>query len=127
MRPRRGVVRARVAVAAAMGALAMATSGCGSSGPGAATGSRGITLQSPHNGSGVALTGSAVFAQHCAICHSISGNRYSRKDGGDLRGLHIPRYELVQFTAEMPAVHGRLTGAQVQGVVSYLQSLARRR
>jgi mono/diheme cytochrome c family protein len=127
MRPRRGVVSPRAAVATAVGALVITISGCGSGGTGDATGSRGITLQSPGSGSGGAVTGSALFAEHCAICHSVSGNRYSRKDGGDLRHLHLPRYELVQFTAEMPAVHGRLTGAQVQTIVSYLQSLARRR
>jgi len=119
--------RGPAAVAGAAVALAIAISGCGSSGAGVVTRSRGITLQSPTSGSGAPVAASALFAEHCAICHSISGNAYSRKDGGDLGALHLPRVELVQFTAEMPAVHGRLTGAQVQAVVSYLQALARRR
>jgi mono/diheme cytochrome c family protein len=132
MRCRRGVVSSRAAVAAV--ALAIVIGGCGSSGKhrsssgtGKATGSGAITLRRPGSGSGANVSGRALFAEHCAICHSISGNPYSRKDGGDLRGLQLSRVELVQFTAEMPAAGGRLTGAQVQAVVDFLQALALRR
>ena len=74
-----------------------------------------------------AVSGRAVFAQHCAICHAITGRLYRTQQGGDLKGLRLPRGELVQFTVEMPVIHRRLTGREVQAVVDYMQSMARRR
>ena len=74
-----------------------------------------------------AVSGRAVFAQHCAICHAISGRLYRTQQGGDLRGLHLPRAELVQFTVEMPVIKRPLGRREVQAVVDYMQSLARQR
>jgi mono/diheme cytochrome c family protein len=76
---------------------------------------------------GVAISGRVVFDQHCQVCHSISGSSTPEQQGGDLRGLHLPRRELVQFTVEMPVVRSRLTTAEVRAVVDYMQALARRR
>lgn len=85
-------------------AVALAVAGCG-------------TRTAP------AFSGATVFKQHCATCHSISGTSTPRQQGGDLRRLHLPRVELVQLTAEMPPIHGRLTAREVRAVVSYLQSI----
>ena len=92
-------------VAAAL--VAAAISGCGSGGVAAAS-------------------GSAVFASHCAICHSISGSSTPHQQGGDLEGLRLPRSELRQFTAEMPVIHSRLTARELRAVVGYVQSAERR-
>ncbi len=67
-----------------------------------------------------------MFAVHCATCHSLSGRSTPRQQGGDLKNLRLPRAELIQFTAEMPPVHGRLSARAVLAVVSYLQSVERR-
>jgi mono/diheme cytochrome c family protein len=85
-------------------ATAVAAAGCGASTP-------------------PALSGSALFNTHCATCHSISGTAAPRQQGGDLRHLHLPRVELLQLTAEMPAIHGRLTARELRSVVSYLQRI----
>lgn len=74
-----------------------------------------------------AVSGRTVFAEHCAICHSISGRLYRTQQGGDLRGLHLPRSELVQFTVEMPVIRRPLRTREVQAVVDYMQAMARRR
>jgi mono/diheme cytochrome c family protein len=100
----------RVAVAAASaGMAAAAISGCGGTSGGAS------------------VSGQAVFADHCEICHSISRSSSPEQQGGDLRGLRLPRNELVQFTVEMPVIRRRLSAAEVQAVVNYMQSKARRR
>lgn len=100
--------RARsVLLAAAAGLVAVAISACGSSGVAAAS-------------------GSAVFASHCAICHSISGSSTPHQHGGDLKGLRLPRSELLQYAAEMPVLHSRLTPRELRAVVSYVQSAERR-
>jgi mono/diheme cytochrome c family protein len=102
----------RVAVAAASaGIAAAAISGCG----GTSGGTSG----------GASVSGHAVFADHCEICHSIAGSSTPEQQGGDLRGLRLPRNELVQFTVEMPVIHRRLSAAEVQAVVNYMQSKAR--
>jgi mono/diheme cytochrome c family protein len=67
-----------------------------------------------------------VFDAHCELCHSISGSSRPEQQGGDLRGLHLPRRELVQFTVEMPIVKSRLTASEVRAVVDYMQAVARR-
>jgi mono/diheme cytochrome c family protein len=87
-------------------ALAVAVAGCGATGPG------------PN-------TGSALFKTHCETCHSISGHSAPRQQGGDLKNLHLPRVELVQLTAEMPPIHGRLSAREVRAVVEYLQAVER--
>jgi len=100
--------RARSALLAATAALvAAAISGCGSNGV-------------------AAVSGPAVFATHCAICHSISGSSTPHQQGGDLRSLRLPRGELLQFAAEMPVIHSRLTARELRAVISYMQSVERR-
>jgi mono/diheme cytochrome c family protein len=77
-------------------------------------------------GSGAApVSGSSVFATHCAICHSISGHSSPEQQGGDLRHLRLPPGELRQFAAEMPLVNGRLTARDLRAVVGYLRSVER--
>ncbi len=90
-----------MAVAIAVG---VAVAGCGASTP-------------------PATSGSALFKTHCATCHSISGTSAPHQQGGDLKNLHLPRVELLQLTAEMPAIHGRMTARELRAVVSYLQRI----
>jgi mono/diheme cytochrome c family protein len=93
---------------AATGALVAAgISGCGSGGV-------------------AAVSGPAVFATHCATCHSISGSSTPRQQGGDLKSLRLPRSELLQYAAEMPVLHSRLTARELRAVVSYVQSAQQR-
>lgn len=76
---------------------------------------------------GTTVSGRTVFANHCEVCHSVSGSSSPEQQGGDLRGPQLPRDELLQYTAEMPAVNGRLSSAQIRAVVGYLRSVERRR
>ena len=79
-------------------------------------------------GSGIVAgpSGPAVFATHCATCHSLSGRSVPQQQGGDLRHLRLPRSELLQYTAEMPRVDGALSRRELDAVVSYVQSVERR-
>jgi mono/diheme cytochrome c family protein len=107
----RGSLRERSAPAAARGALALglavALAGCG-------------------GGTVARVSGPAVFADHCATCHSLSGHSAPKQQGGDLRNLRLPRQDLLQYSAEMPPVHGRLNGRELRAVVAYLQWVERR-
>lgn len=108
MRAPGALPRASSALLAAAAVLVTAAiSGCGSSGA-------------------AAVSGQAVFATHCAICHSISGSSTPYQQGGDLKSLRLPRGELLQFAAEMPVLHGRLTARELRAVVSYVRSAERR-
>jgi mono/diheme cytochrome c family protein len=69
------------------------------------------------------MAGKALFAVHCSFCHSLSGSPSPRQQGGDLKGLRLPRRELLQFAAEMPVVHGPLNPAQLRAVVDYVRSV----
>lgn len=72
-------------------------------------------------GAGAAgVSGAAVFTTHCAICHSIAGTPAPEQQGGDLEHQHLPRNELLQFTAEMPVQQRPLTPAELRAVVNYL-------
>ena len=104
--PRRILRAAAIAPAALLAAGAVA--GCGSAG------SR-------------AVSSAALFATHCGACHSLTGSSTPRQQGGDLKRLRLPRSELLQFTAEMPVMHGPLTPRELRAVVSFLQSVERRR
>jgi mono/diheme cytochrome c family protein len=86
-----------------------------------------IALAGCGTDAGGGVSGAAVFANHCQACHSISGHSAPRQQGGDLRGLRLPRAELLQFTAEMPVLHRRLTERELQAVVSYLQAVEHHR
>lgn len=76
---------------------------------------------------GIAVSGRRVFAEHCEICHSLAATASPAQQGGDLRGLHLPHDELVQFTVEMPVIDHRLSSAEVRAVVDYVRALAWRR
>jgi mono/diheme cytochrome c family protein len=71
-------------------------------------------------------SGAAVFTQHCAICHSISGPPAPEQQGGDLGHEHLARRDLVQFTAEMPIVRRPLTRSELRAVVDYVLRAERR-
>ena len=107
---------ARSAAGAAVLAAA-AIGGCGA----------GNTPQQAPTAAVTAASGHAVFAQHCAICHAIGGRLYRSQQGGDLKGLDLPRSELVQFTVEMPVIKRPLSKREVQAVVDYMQSMAHQR
>lgn len=104
-----------VAAAASAVLLAGAIGGCGGS-----SAAKHTATVAPR-----AVSGRQVFSQHCAICHSISGRLYRTQQGGELRGLRLPRRELVQFTVEMPVIKRPLTGREVQAVVDFMQSMSR--
>ena len=72
------------------------------------------------------IAGSAVFKTHCGTCHSLTAPSLPRQQGGALGQLHLPRSELLQYTAEMPAIRGHLTARELRAVVGYLQSIERR-
>lgn len=72
------------------------------------------------------VSGRAVFATDCAVCHSISGHAAPKQQGGDLLRLRLPRDQLLQYAAEMPAIHRRLTAAEVSAVVDYMRLVQRR-
>jgi mono/diheme cytochrome c family protein len=73
-----------------------------------------------------AAAGPGLFATHCSTCHSISGPAAIQKQGGDLRNLRLPRRELLQYAAEMPVVHGRMSHRDLQAVVEYVRSVEQR-
>lgn len=77
-------------------------------------------------GSGATVSGRSVFRTDCEVCHSISGHSAPTQQGGDLRRLRLPRAELLQYAAEMPVLHRRLTRAELHAVVAYLESVQRR-
>jgi mono/diheme cytochrome c family protein len=69
-------------------------------------------------------SGQAVFSQECGSCHSLSGRQTVRQQGGDLRGLTVPRAILLQFAAEMPLPH-RLSRAEGNALLNYILSVQR--
>jgi mono/diheme cytochrome c family protein len=69
-------------------------------------------------------SGRAVFSRECGACHSLLGPQSPRQQGGDLRGLRMPRAILLQFAAEMP-VPDPLTRADRTAVVDYILSVQR--
>jgi mono/diheme cytochrome c family protein len=69
-------------------------------------------------------SGQSVFSRECGACHSLAGRQSPRQQGGDLRGLKMPRAILLQFAAEMP-VPDRLTHADRNAVVNYILSMQR--
>jgi mono/diheme cytochrome c family protein len=75
---------------------------------------------------GATVSGRTVFANDCQVCHSISVASSPAQQGGDLRHLRLPRSELLQYAAEMPALNGRLSTADRAAVVGYLQAVERR-
>lgn len=69
--------------------------------------------------------GQALFAEDCAVCHSLSGRQSPRRQGGDLLGLHVGREAMLQFVREMPVRHG-LSRAEMGAVAGYVLAVERR-
>jgi mono/diheme cytochrome c family protein len=67
-----------------------------------------------------ATSGSKVFAQACAACHSLIGNESRHRQGGDLLGYRISRPAMTEFVREMPVRH-QLTAAQLAAVVGFVE------
>jgi mono/diheme cytochrome c family protein len=72
-----------------------------------------------------AESGRAVFGRECGACHSLLGPQSPRQQGGDLRGLRVPRAILLQFAAEMPVPYP-LTRSDRDAVVNYILSVQQR-
>lgn len=87
-------------------ALAIATTLCGCGGAGAPP----------------PQSGSALFRESCAACHSLIGNDSLRREGGDLLGFRFSRQVWLQYAREMP-VRRRLTPAQLEAVVEYIMTV----
>jgi len=70
-------------------------------------------------------TGRALFAENCAMCHSLTGHASSRQQGGDLLGVQMTRAQMLEFVREMPVPH-RMTSAQQETVADYVRSVEAR-
>jgi mono/diheme cytochrome c family protein len=86
----------------------------------------GQSASSGTSGAERAASGKAVFAEHCSVCHSLTGRDNPRLQGGDLLGFRGGRDQVVQFVREMPVVHGPLSHAELQAVVDYVMTAERR-
>jgi hypothetical protein len=62
----------------------------------------------------------ALFAAHCAVCHSFGPIRSPTQQGGNLQGLNLSRSQIRQFVVEMPQVKGPLDRRQIQALTQYL-------
>lgn len=89
-------------------ALATAGAGCG--------GTRHAT------GPGVLGQGRRIFAQSCAVCHTVAG-RESGSVGGDLVNAHLSIADLASFAEVMPA-RSRLSPTDAAAVAKYIDSVA---
>jgi mono/diheme cytochrome c family protein len=67
-------------------------------------------------------SGRALFAENCAMCHSINGRPSPRQQGGDLLGAHMTRAQMLEFVREMPVPH-HLSSAQQETVADYVRSV----
>lgn len=95
--------RARPGLRIAALAVAVVAAGCGSppSQPGA--------------------TGRALFAEDCAVCHSLTGHASPGQQGGDLLGFQMTRSQMLEFVREMPLPH-RLSSTQQETVAGYVRA-----
>ena len=98
-------MRTRVALAAFAAVLACLCDGCGSSG-----------------GSSRAADGASLFAEDCAMCHSLTGRQSPRLQGGDLLALHATRADMLEFVREMPVRHA-LSAAEIGAVADYVRAV----
>jgi mono/diheme cytochrome c family protein len=85
-------------------AIAVLAAGCGSGGG------------SQH------ASGRELFAENCAVCHSLTGHASPRQQGGDLLGFQMTRAQMLEFVREMPVPH-RLSSAQQEAVADYVRSV----
>ena len=109
-------------IARALGAVlaAGALAGCGSGGgvaalTGGATGDQ-------------AAQGRAIFAEHCAACHTLADAQATGTNGPDLDDLK-PSATRVKLKATgggggMPAFGDKLSGAQIDLVAAYVAEVA---
>jgi mono/diheme cytochrome c family protein len=67
-------------------------------------------------------SGRALFGQACSACHTLSGHNDARHQGGDLRGFHASRAQLLQLAGEMP-VRRPLTRVQLDAVVRFVMAV----
>ena len=88
-------------------ALVALTGGCGSGG-------------SPPRAAGPKL-----FAENCAICHSINGRPSPRQQGGDLLTVHTTGAQMLEFVREMPVRHP-LSSAEIEAVADYVRAVEAR-
>ncbi|MBV8220246.1 MAG: cytochrome c [Solirubrobacterales bacterium] len=66
-------------------------------------------------------TGRALFAEDCAVCHSLTGHASPRQQGGDLLGFQMTRAQMLEFVREMPVPHP-LSSDQQETVADYVRS-----
>ena len=76
-------------------------------------------------GAAAPVSGKAVFAEHCSMCHSLTGHENPRLQGGDLLNFRAGRAQVVQFVREMPVIHRPLTSDELQAVVDYVMAAER--
>jgi mono/diheme cytochrome c family protein len=69
--------------------------------------------------------GASLFAEDCAMCHSLTGRQLPRRQGGDLLALHATRAAMLEFVREMPVPH-QMTKAQQQAVADYVRAIEAR-
>jgi mono/diheme cytochrome c family protein len=75
------------------------------------------------SGSGSPPTdGRALFAENCAMCHSLTGRESPRQQGGDLLGFRMTEKQMLEFVREMPVRHP-LSTAQQRAVADYVRAL----
>jgi mono/diheme cytochrome c family protein len=74
-----------------------------------------------HEHAPASASGDALFNQACGACHTLSGHNDPRHQGGDLRGFHSTRAQLLQLAGEMP-VRRPLSRAELQSVVDFVMS-----
>jgi mono/diheme cytochrome c family protein len=67
-------------------------------------------------------SGPALFSQACGACHTLSGHNDARHQGGDLKGFHASRAQLLQLAGEMPA-RRPLSRSELQSVVAFVMSV----
>jgi mono/diheme cytochrome c family protein len=76
-------------------------------------------------GSGAAspkVDGRALFAENCAVCHSLTGRSSPRQQGGDLLGFRMSEQQMLEFVREMPVRHP-LSSTQQRAVADYVRAL----
>ncbi|MGB0095845.1 MAG: cytochrome c [Solirubrobacteraceae bacterium] len=70
-------------------------------------------------------SGRVLFAHNCTVCHSLIGNEWLHRQGGDLLGYRFSRQVLRQYTRQMPV--GRpLSSGQLGAIVEYVYQAEQR-
>ena len=71
------------------------------------------------------VDGKALFAENCAVCHSLTGRQSPRQQGGDLLEFRMSEEEMLEFVREMPVRHP-LSSTQQRAVADYVRALETR-